>query len=93
MGCVRKADKLTKFGIISKESYRRSGIDVSGKIIDVHKEQERTKYGTLRYTRRNRKPVRVNTIQNNSLISVCEVTVKPREKRPSDTISVELEKE
>jgi hypothetical protein len=51
------------------------GIDVAGEIVDVDKEQERTKYGTLGDT------VRINTIKNNSLISVREIAAKPREKR------------
>jgi hypothetical protein len=53
------------------------GIDVAGEIVDVDKEQERTKYGTLGDTRCYWKSVRINTIKNNSLISVREIAAKP----------------
>jgi hypothetical protein len=66
------------------------GIDVAGEIVDVDKEQERTKYGTLGDTGCYWKSVRINTIKNNSLISVREIAAKPQEKRSRDAITVEF---
>jgi hypothetical protein len=66
------------------------GIDVAGEIVDVDKEQERTKYGTLGDTRCYWMPVRINTIKNNSLVSVREIAAKPREKRSKDAITVQF---
>jgi hypothetical protein len=53
------------------------GVDVAGEIVDVDKEQERIRYGTLGKTGCYWKPVRINTIKNSSLISVREIAAKP----------------